>query len=172
MSRTQTHRREPAAERPAWLTRAAEWLVSALEAYTAVLMLMLAVIVLLGVWFRYVVQRALPWYDEFAEFLLVWLTFYGSALAAHRGAHIGFETLTDTLPPAARRAAAIFAEGVVLFVLIALWKYGWTLAQVASFDTALSIRAVRLSWIYSAIPLSAGLMVLIELRRLAALVRR
>ena len=172
MSRTQTHRREPAAERPAWLTRAAEWLVSALEAYTAVLMLMLAVIVLLGVWFRYVVQRALPWYDEFAEFLLVWLTFYGSALAAHRGAHIGFETLTDTLPPAARRAAAIFAEGVVLFVLIALWRYGWTLAQAASFDTALSIRAVRLSWIYSAIPLSAGLMVLIELRRLAALVRR
>ena len=158
--------------RTAWLSRVSEWLVRALEAYTAVLMLMLAVIVLLGVWFRYVVQRALPWYDEFAEFLLVWLTFYGSALAAHRGAHIGFETLTDTLPPAARRAAAIFAEGVVLFVLIALWRYGWTLAQAASFDTALSIRAVRLSWIYSAIPLSAGLMVLIELRRLAALVRR
>src|SRR5439155_442002 len=90
----------------------------------------------MGVWFRYVVQRALPWYDEFAEFLLVWLTFYGSALAAHRGAHIGFETLTDSLPPAARRAAAIFAEGVVLFVLIALWRYGWTLAQAASFDTA------------------------------------
>jgi len=55
--------------------------VTALEAYVAVLMLALAIIVLLGVWFRYVVQRALPWYDEFAEFLLVWLTFYGSALA-------------------------------------------------------------------------------------------
>src|SRR5438552_18714315 len=100
MSRTQTHRREPVAERPAWLTRAAEWLVSALEAYTAGLMLMLAVIVLLGVWFRYVVQRALPWYDQFAGFLLVWLTFYESALAPHRGAHIGLETLTLPLPPA------------------------------------------------------------------------
>src|SRR5947199_140363 len=105
--------------RTAWLSRVSEWLVRALEAYTAVLMVILAVIVLLGVWFRYVVQRALPWYDEFAEFLLVWLTFYGSALAAHRGAHIGFETLTDSLPPVARRAAAIFAEGVVLFVLLA-----------------------------------------------------
>src|SRR6058998_2164582 len=145
--------RPPASGRPSRLTLAMGWLASALEAYVAVLMVSMALVVLLGVWFRYVVQRALPWYDEFAEFLLVWLTFYGSALAA-------------------RRAAAIFAEGVVLFVLIALWKYGWTLAQVASFDTALSIRAVRLSWIYSAIPLSAGLMVLIELRRLAALVRR
>ena len=51
------------------LTRAAGWLVTALEAYVAVLMAALAIIVLLGVWFRYVVQRALPWYDEFAEFL-------------------------------------------------------------------------------------------------------
>jgi len=153
------------------LTRAAGWLVTALEAYVAVLMVALAIIVLLGVWFRYVVQRALPWYDEFAEFLLVWLTFYGSALAAQRGAHIGFETLTDTLPPVLRRAAAVFAESVVLLVLIALWRYGWTLAQAASFDTAVSIRSVRLSWIYSAIPISAGLMFLIGLRRLAALVR-
>src|SRR5207245_11062918 len=99
MSRTQTHRREPAAERPAWLTRAAEWLVSALEAYTEVLMLMLAVIVLLGVWFRYVVQRALPWYDEFDEFLLVWLTFERSALAEHRVAHIRVGAPTCAPPP-------------------------------------------------------------------------
>src|SRR2546428_13121800 len=154
--------------RTAWLSRVSEWLVRALEAYTAVLMLMLAVIVLLGVWFRYVVQRALPWYDEFAEFLLVWLTFYGSALAAHRGAHIGFETLTDSLPPAARRAAAIFAEGVVLFVLIALWRYGWTLAQAASFATALSIRAGRLSWIYSDFPLMSGVLCLTKLSLLTS----
>ena len=46
-----------------------------------------------------------------------------------------------------------------------------SLAQAASFDTAVSIRSVRLSWIYSAIPISAGLMFLIGLRRLAALVR-
>src|SRR2546425_12176780 len=153
------------------LTRAAGWLVTALEAYVAVLMVALAIIVLLAGWFRYVVQRALPWYDEFAEFLLVWLTFYGSALAAQRGAHIGFETLTDALPPVLRRAAAIFAESVVLLVLIALWIYGWMLAHAASFDTALSIRSVRLALIYSALRTSSCVQFLIGLRRLAALVR-
>src|SRR5436309_13403081 len=109
--------------RTAWLSRVSEWLVRALEAYTAVLMLMLAGIVLLGVWFRYVVQRALPWYDEFAEFLLVWLTFHRSSLAAHRGAHLGFETLTDSLPPAARHAAAIVAQRAVRIVLRAPCRY-------------------------------------------------
>jgi len=154
-----------------WLDRAAARLVAALEVYCTVLMVAMAVIVLLGVWYRYVVQRALPWYDEFAEFLLVWLTFYGSVLAAHRGAHIGFETLTDSLPPAMRRVAAAFAELVVLLVQVMLWSAGWVLAQAAVFDTALSIRAVRLSWVYSAIPLTAGLTFFISLRRLAALLR-
>ncbi len=154
-----------------WLDRAAARLVTALEVYCAVLMVAMAVIVLLGVWYRYVVQRALPWYDEFAEFLLVWLTFYGATLAAHRGAHIGFETLTDALPPLVRRVVAVFAEVVVLLVQVMLWSAGWALAQAAVFDTALSIRAVKLSWVYSAIPLSAGLTFLIGLRRLAGLLR-
>lgn len=164
-----TSRDHPAA-RPSILSRAAFAVVAVLEVYCALLMLAMAVVVLLGVWYRYVVQQALPWYDEFAEFLLVWLTFYGSVLAAHRGAHIGFETLTDYLPPAARRGTAVFAELVVLAVQAALWRYGWALADAASFDTAVSIRTVRLSWIYSAIPISAGLMFAIGLRRVAALV--
>ncbi|MGQ0571304.1 MAG: TRAP transporter small permease, partial [Armatimonadota bacterium] len=67
--------------RPSGLARAADVVVSALEVFCTILMVGMAVIVLTGVWYRYVVQRALPWYDEFAEFLLVWLTFYGSALA-------------------------------------------------------------------------------------------
>src|SRR2546422_8828030 len=127
MSATRAGRpRPPASGRPSRPSRAMGWLASALEAYVAVLMVSMALVVLLGVWFRYIVQRALPWYDEFAEFLLVWLTFYGSPLAAQRGAHIGFETLTDTLPPVLRRRAAIFAESVVLLVLTALWWCGWS----------------------------------------------
>jgi TRAP-type C4-dicarboxylate transport system permease small subunit len=144
-------------------------LVAALEVYCAMLIVAMAAIVLVGVFYRYVVQRALPWYDEFAEFLLVWLTFYGSVLASHRGGHIGFEAVVEALPASLQRAAAIVAEVVVLFVQAALFYYGWTLVEAASLDTAVSIRAVRLSWIYSAIPISGGLMFLVGLTRLAGL---
>ncbi len=157
--------------RPSGIARAAGLLVSGLEVYCAILMVGMAVIVLTGVWYRYIPQRALSWYDEFAEFLLVWLTFYGSVLATQRDAHIGFETLTDALPAPLRRGVAIFSEIIVLLIQAALFYYGLTLAQAASFDTAVSIRAVRLSWIYSAIPISGALMFLIGLWRLAGLLR-
>ena len=159
--------REPlAAPRPSTLARVYSGLIVALEIWCVLLMLALAVIVLLGVWYRYVVERALPWYDEFAEFLLVWLTFYGSVLTAHRGGHISFETLLDYLPRGVRRGLLVLADLIVLLIQAALVVYGWKLAQAASFDTAISIRAVRLSWIYSAIPISGALVFLIGLPRL------
>ncbi len=146
-------------------------LVSALEVYCAILMVAMAVIVLVGVWYRYVVQRSLPWYDEFAEFLLVWLTFYGSVLAAQRDAHIGFETLVEYLPKDAQRAVIVVADVILLLVQAALFTYGVSLARAASFDTAVSIRWVRLSWVYSAIPASGALTFLITLNRLVGRLR-
>ncbi len=151
--------------RPSPFLRAYGQFVALLEVWCTLQMVAMAVIVLLGVWYRYVVQRALPWYDEFAEFLLVWLTFYGSVLAAHRGAHIGFETLLDYLPPALRRALLMLSDVIVLVIQAALVVYGWKLVQAASFDTAISVRAVRLSWVYSAIPISGALIFLVNLPR-------
>lgn len=144
-------------------------IVSILEVFCAVMMVAMAVIVLLGVFYRYVIQRALPWYDEFAEYLLVWLTFYGSILAAHRGAHIGFETLVEMMPPAVQRVAMMIGEAAMLLIQLALFVHGWRLAEAASFDAAVSIRWIRLSWVYSAIPVAGAFMFLVGLRRIAAL---
>lgn len=149
--------------------RAVGALVSFLEVYCTILMVAMAVIVLLGVFFRYVVQRALPWYDEIAEYLLVWLTFFGAILAAHRHAHIGFETVIEYLPAGAQRIVSLIGEVVLLAIQLALFIYGWQLVEAASFDSAVSLRWLRLSWVYSAIPISGGFMFLISLRRIAAL---
>ena len=151
--------------------RVYEVLVAALEGYCALLMVLLAVIVLLGVWYRYIVQRALPWYDEVAEFVIVWLSFYGAVLVAQRHAHIGFETLVEYFPKRLQRVTAVVGEVIVLVVQAALFVYGWSLVRAASFDTAVSVRWVRLSWVYSAIPISGGLMFLISIQRLAGLLR-
>ena len=61
--------------------RLLEWIV-------IVLMTALAVEVTVGVLFRSF-GASLVWYDEIASILLAWLTFYGSALAAAKRAHIG-----------------------------------------------------------------------------------
>ncbi len=161
----------PTAARPGGLAPILDRLIVLLEAYCILLMVGMAVIVLTGVFYRYVIERALPWYDEFAEFLLVWLTFYGSVLTTQRRAHIGFETLIEYLPAPARRGLEVAAEVIMLLVQGALFYYGWTLVQAASFDRAVSLPSVRLNWIYSAIPISGALMFILTFSRLARLLR-
>ena len=55
-----------------------------LETIVVVLIVALTVLVICGFCFRYL-GYALSWYDELASVGLVWLTYYGSALAALRG---------------------------------------------------------------------------------------
>ena len=159
----------PAAVGSRGYTAVLDRLIVLLEGYCILLMVGMAVLVLTGVFYRYVLERSLPWYDEFAEFLLVWLTFYGSVLATQRRAHIGFETLIDYLPPPARRGLEVAAEVIMLLVQGALFYYGWTLVQAASFDRAVSLPSVRLNWIYSAIPVSGALMFIMTISRLVRL---
>jgi Tripartite ATP-independent periplasmic transporters, DctQ component len=55
---------------------------------------------------------ALAWYDELASIGLVWLTFYGSALAALKGAHIGVAGLVNIMLRNVRVAVALTGSPV------------------------------------------------------------
>ena len=86
--------------------QALEWLVIALMA-------VLAIEVVTGVAFRSA-GYSLAWYDEVASILLAWLTFYGSALASVKRAHIGCPELVALLPPAPRMLARLVVELLVI----------------------------------------------------------
>src|SRR3972149_10578137 len=78
------------------------------------LLALMVVLVCLGVFFRYVIDASLAWYDEFASYLLVWLTFYGAVSASYRRRHIGFGAVVSRLMPATAEKLEIVAEVLVL----------------------------------------------------------
>src|SRR3989442_16007756 len=82
------------------------------EWWTMAVMVAMVALVTIGVFFRYIVNASLSWYDEFASSLLVWLSFYGAVVATYRGRHIGFETLAERRGPGARRLLAVGRRGV------------------------------------------------------------
>lgn len=143
--------------------RALEWLVIAL-------MVALAVEVTAGVVFRYV-GYALVWYDEVASILLAWLTFYGSALASVKRAHIGCPELIEQLAPPKRRVFDIVAQLLVIgFFALLLWV-GVSILPVLATDHMVSLPAVPMSVVQSVIPISAALILAAEILHLAGLLR-
>jgi TRAP-type C4-dicarboxylate transport system permease small subunit len=78
------------------------------------LMALLLIDMFLGVFFRYVVGRALTWTEEVGTLSLVYLTFIGGAVGITRAAHFSIHVLTERLSPALQRA---FSLVVTLFII-------------------------------------------------------
>jgi len=147
-------------------------LVALIEWWAVCLLAGLVVVVCLGVFFRYVLNASLVWYDEFASYLLVWLTFFGSVVAVYHKRHIGFELVVDKLAPRTRRVVDFVGEIAVLGFQFVLLYYGWILTQRMGDETAISLPWVKVSWVTSVMPITGGLMLLISLIRLAGILFR
>ena len=144
-------------------------LVTLVEWWAVFLLAGLTIVVCLGVFFRYVLNASLVWYDEFASYMLVWLTFYGSVVADYHRRHIGFDLVVGKLAPGTRRAVDVVAELAVLGFQFVLFYYGWVLTERMGDETAISLPWVKVSWISSVLPITGGLMLLISLTRLISI---
>ena len=132
-------------------------------------MLVLAVEVTLGVIFRFS-GHSLIWYDEIASVLLAWLTFYGSALASVKRAHIGCPELVERLPWRARRAVTIAAQVLVIAFFALLGGVGVWITPILATDSLVSLPWIPMSVVQSVIPISAVLIIVAELMHLVALI--
>ncbi len=140
-----------------------EWIVIAL-------MVALSVEVSVGVFFR-TIGLSLAWYDEVASVMLAWLTFYGSALAALKRAHIGFPGLVNSMPPAWRLGCVLLTEVLVIGFFALLGWTGYSVLEVLATDNLVSLPWVNIAWTQSVMPVSAALIILAELTNLPQMVR-
>ena len=149
-----------------------EGFIRALFVFSGALCLLMVGVVLVGVFYRYVVDASLSWYDEFAGFVLVWLTMYGSVVALAKRKHISFETLVEKLPPRGQHVVEVVVDLCVLSFSLVLVVYGWELVREMGDETAVSIPSVRMAWVYSVMPISGALMAVIGIVQLAQRLQR
>lgn len=136
-----------------------------LEVVAVILIVALTVIIVLGFGYRYA-GYALVWYDEIASIGLAWLTYYAGALAALRGAHIGFPGLVNAMPTPLRVAATLAAELLVIGFFALLAVTGLEVFQILRGSTLVSLPEVSMQITQSVIPITAALFILAVLLRL------
>lgn len=141
-----------------------------LETITVMLILSLAVVVVLGVVYRWA-GEALSWYDEVASVQLAWLTYYGASLAAMKRAHIGVPGLIAVVRPLYRVPLVICAELVIIGFFLMLAWYGYVVLLVLEGDTLISLPQISVQLTQSVIPIGAILFVIAELLNMPQIMR-
>lgn len=130
---------------------------------TALLLAALSINIVVQVFFRYVLHRPLTSADESARFLLIWITFLGAVVPLERGNHFVVELLADALPQPIRRAVLVFANLVVLWMLVIFIREGSLLATLNMRQISPAM-GVPFGIVYASIPIGGGLMLGVVLR--------
>lgn len=133
-----------------------------LEWFTILLMVVLTVTVIVAVLAR-LAGSSFSWYDEVAAIMLAWITYYGSALAALRRSHIGFDTVLLALPIRFRMPAVIIGEVVVIGFFVLLAKAGFEVLMILDGMMLTSLRWVPIQFTQSVIPIGAVLFIICQL---------
>ena len=131
---------------------------------------LMVLIILLQVFCRYALNNALPWPDEAARFLMLWLTGLMAPIALRQGGFVAIETLTQFLPRRGVTLLTLFLFTVSLMVLCVAVKLGWKhvnsgwLFASASLKLPLQLiglKAVKLklAWMYLSLFVGAVLMI-------------
>jgi TRAP-type transport system small permease protein len=139
-----------------------------LEWVVMFLMVALAVEVVAGVAFR-MAGASLVWYDEVASVLLAWLTFYGSALASVKRAHIGCPEVVEQLPPGLQRAVNVCAQLLVIAFFVLLAWMGVAIMPALVGESLVALSWVPMNFVQSVIPVSAVLILVGEVIHLVDL---
>lgn len=126
-----------------------------------VLLWAMGVLVFTQFFSRYALNDSVAWTEEVARYLLIALTFIGSAGAVRRGSHIRVEALENALPVAARRVLhALLDAGRLGFWAFGAWV-GLDLAQRMGTQPMDSLDAT-LAWVYWPVCLGFALMTVRE----------
>lgn len=140
-----------------------------LKTVMVVMLTILIVAVAANVFGRFVLNRSLAASDELSRFLFIWVIFLGAALAHLHREHITVDLVVARLPRSLARPVALLQELLIAVVLVALLV---SARQVLSISSGVSpLLRVPLAWIDAAVPLSAFVMLLVTVYRIAAVFR-
>ena len=139
-----------------FVNRLEEWLLRIETALVVVLFPTLVAATFLQVVFRYVFNHPLPWTEEFAINLFVWVAFIGSSIALAKKGHYGLELLKDKLPPMLRVLAEIIIWFVSAAFLLVVFVYG--VEVVLDTSHVMTTLPLSMRWFFSAVPAGAVLM--------------
>lgn len=126
-----------------------------------------AVIMALGVFYRYALNNSLTWSDELSLILFGWATFLAVATGYLHDKHFNIDLLVRALPPLWRARAAILAEGLAGGYIVSLLVSSIQALPVAARARTDALE-LPLTLPYAAIPVACVVMLVHWLRRAAS----
>lgn len=117
----------------------------------------ITVIIFMQIVYRYVLLRPIPWAEELARYIFVWISFLGSTVAVQKKSHVGVEFVISRLPVKVSKYVMTVAYLLCATFSLLMTVHGSTLVQRTASQVSAAMR-MSMSAAYVAIPIGFVLM--------------
>ena len=105
----------------------------------------------------------MPWTEEFARLVMVWLALWGAASVQRRDQHIAMTIVYDFVPEHLKRWMRLLGDVIMLAAMVPLVWYGWDTARSLDIMWTIAL-GVPLSTFAYPIPVGGALIIVHTLR--------
>jgi TRAP-type C4-dicarboxylate transport system permease small subunit len=120
---------------------------------------------------RYIFRSSFAPSEEWARFLFMYITFFGSIEGFYRGRHIAVDMLTGLLSGITKKSVDIFAQLLALGALGLLAIGGISLVQ-QTMDTNTVATGINMGFVNGILPIMAFSVIIIRVRELWLTIKR
>jgi TRAP-type C4-dicarboxylate transport system permease small subunit len=120
---------------------------------------LLSIFVMMQIVWRYILEIPLPWSEEAARYLLVWVSLLAVAVAFRNDSHIRLDYFFNRFDTPIRHGIWIFFQIVILIFLGLLLYYGIPNAILGKFTNSPGLN-ISLFAAYLSVPVSAFVMIM------------
>ena len=136
--------------------------------------LLMVIVIIIQVFFRYVLNNALPWPDEVARFLMLWMTGLIAPSAYRWGGFVSIDMLQRFLPKILSNILVFLILIISLTVLLIGFEMGLKHINAGWIFSSSSIKipfsliggkteAMKLAWMYMSLPVGIFLLILVNI---------
>ncbi|GEN88926.1 TRAP transporter small permease [Oceanobacillus sp. FSL W8-0428] len=130
---------------------------SGVKYLVAVLLIILAILVVLQVTTRFIINIPLSWTEELAKYLMIYIVFLGSGLAFRNNQHIAIDFLLEVSSPKTREKLEKLVLWISAIFCLALAYFGIHLTYLV-IDQSTPTLQYSMAWAYAAMPIGSLLM--------------
>ncbi|SLN61037.1 Tripartite ATP-independent periplasmic transporters, DctQ component [Roseivivax jejudonensis] len=138
------------------------WALALGRGLALVALAIMVIVILAQVFFRYVLNNALPWPDEAARFLMLWMTGLAAPTAFRRGGFVAIDTVQRLMPRRVADVLVLVLLALSLCVLAVGIQLGWNHVNSGWLFNSSSLRVpldlvggetvrVKLAWMYMSV---------------------
>lgn len=116
----------------------------------------MVVVVLVGTFWRYVLNDPFLWTEELARYLMIWMALIAASISLKEREHVGIKLVINKFPPVPKKIIRLITQLFILLFLYYLTKEGFAAARRATTQSSPAL-GISMFWPLLSVPI-AGLL--------------